>query len=49
MNCFAIKMVLEKASFVECHTLPVADWLHIPTNDKREIERWDAQLSQWLH
>lgn len=44
MNNFGEKTVLEKASFIECHTLPVADLLHIPTNDKSEMERWDAQL-----
>lgn len=32
-------MVLEKASFIKHHKLPVADWLHIPTNYKSEIKR----------
>lgn len=44
MNRFGVKTVLEKASFIEGHTLPVADLLYIPTNNKSEMERWDAQL-----
>lgn len=44
MNRLEIKTVLKNASFIKRHTLPVTDWLHIPINDKSEIERWDAQL-----